>query len=69
MLENVQVIQENGKAKFAVIPFDAYEEICDLLSDEDRLADYLDYLHMQKIKEQNPARLKLAEVKATLELD
>lgn len=69
MLDNVQVIQENGQAKFAVIPFAAYEEVRALLADEDKLADYLDYLHMQKIKQQSPPRLKLAEVKAVLELD
>jgi hypothetical protein len=40
-----------------------------LLADEEKLADYLDYLHMQKVKEQQPARLKLAEVKAALALD
>jgi hypothetical protein len=34
-----------------------------------KLADSLDYLHIQKVKKQQPARLKLAEVKATLALD
>jgi hypothetical protein len=69
MLESVQVIQEEGKAKFAVLPFAVFEEIRALLSDEEKLVDYLDYLHMQKIKGQSPARLTLAEVKASLELD
>lgn len=32
------------------------------------LADFLDDLHMQKVKAQQPARLKLAEVKAALAL-
>lgn len=40
-----------------------------LLTDEEKLADYLDYLHMQQVKAQQPARLKLAEVKAVLALD
>jgi hypothetical protein len=39
------------------------------LADEKRLAGYLDYLHVQKVKEQQPARLKLADVKAALALD
>lgn len=69
MLENVQVLTEDGEAKFAVIPFATFEELRMLLTDEEKLADYLDYLHMQKIKEQQPARLKLAEVKAALDLD
>jgi hypothetical protein len=69
MLENVQVLTEDGEAKFAVIPFATFEELRTLLTDEEKLADYLDYLHMQKVKEQQPARLKLAEVKAALDLD
>jgi hypothetical protein len=35
-----------------------------LLSDEEKLANSLDYLHIQKVKAQQ--RLKLAEVKAAL---
>jgi len=31
-----------------------------LLADAVKLAGYLDYLHMQKVKAQQPARLKLA---------
>jgi hypothetical protein len=69
MLDNVQVLTENGQAKFAVIPFAVYEELRALLTDEEKLADYLDYLHIQKVKAQQPARLKLAEVKAALALD
>ena len=69
MLENVQVLTEDGEAKFAVIPFATFEELRTLLTDEEKLADYLDYLHMQKIKEQQPSRLKLVEVKAALDLD
>jgi len=33
------------------------------------LVDSLDDLHMQTVKAQQPARLKLAEVKAALALD
>ena len=69
MLDNVQVLTEKGQAKFTVIPFAAFEELRALLTDEEKLADYLDYLHMQKVKAQQPARLKLAEVKAALALD
>jgi hypothetical protein len=69
MLDNVQVLTENGQAKFAVIPFAACEELRGLLADAAKLADSLDYLHIQKVKESEPARLKLAEVKAALTLD
>ncbi len=37
--------------------------------DVQAMLHYLDYLHMQKVKEQQPARLKLAEVKAALDFD
>ncbi len=69
MLDNVQTLTENGQAKFAVIPFAAFEEVRALLADEEKLADSLDDLHIQKVKEQQPARLKLAKVKAALALD
>jgi hypothetical protein len=64
MLENVQIITENEQAKFAVIPFAEFQEIQTLLSNPDKLADYLDYLHMQQVKAGSPARLSLAQVKA-----
>ncbi len=62
-------LQKMARTEFAVILFVTFEELSMLLTDEEKLADYLDYLHMQKVKEQQPARLKLAEVKAALDLD
>ena len=53
----------------ATLPGAAFEELRALLADEEKLADSLDYLHMQKVKAQQLARLKLAEVKAALALD
>ena len=54
--------------------FTPFHHIAQLLlgplpADEEKLADSLDDLHMQKVKEQQPVRLKLAEVKAALALD
>lgn len=69
MLEQVQVIRENGQAKFAVIPFEEYVSLKELLADEDKLADYLDYLHMQKVKGQGRQRRSLAEVRRVLDLN
>ena len=69
IFNDVQLLTENGQAKFAVIPFAAFEEVRALLADEEKLADSLDYLHIQKVKEQQPAQLQLAEVKAALALD
>lgn len=63
MLENVQFLSENGEAKFAVIDFKEFQYIRDLLSDEDKLQDYLDYLHMQMVKKQAKKRYTLEEVR------
>ncbi len=55
MLENVQIIQENGANKFALIEFSEFMELKELLSNAEKLEDYLDYLHMQTIKKQDTA--------------
>lgn len=41
----------------------------ELLSDESKLADYLDYLHMQNVKNQAQGCLSLAKVKRELAID
>lgn len=53
MLENVQVIQEKGQNKFAVIDFEEFVLVKDLLSNVEKLEDYLDYLHIQTVKKQD----------------
>jgi hypothetical protein len=68
MLDQVQIIKENEQAKFAVIPFDEYLQAKELLSDEEKLADYLDYLHMQIVKKKDTNRFSLADVEAELGL-
>ena len=69
MLEQVQILEHNGDAKFAVTPFDVYVELRALLSDEEKLADYLDYLHAQNVKAQDSGQHTLAEAKAIFEVD
>jgi len=66
MLQNVQIITEQGKSKFAVIDFEEYLSLKELLSNTEKLQDYLDYLHIQKIKQQNPQWLTLDQVKQSL---
>jgi hypothetical protein len=68
MLEHVQIIEEHGQAKFAVIDFDEYLSIKALLSEPEKLADYLDYLHMQSVKQASSKRYTLAEVKQACDL-
>ena len=66
MLDNVQIINEQGKAKFAIIDFEEFQYIKSLLLDEEKLEDYLDYIHMQKVKKRSSRRLSFEEVQQTL---
>ena len=63
MLENVQIISDNGVAKFAVINFKEYLDIKALLSDTSKLEDYLDYLHIKMVKNKTQKMYSLEEVK------
>lgn len=68
MLENVQILKEKGQSKFAVIDFDEYSYLKSLLSDPVKLQDYLDYLHIQNIKQKAGETFSLSDVKAELGL-
>jgi len=68
MLEHVQISKEHGQAKFAVIDFEEYQAIKALLSEPEKLADYLDYLHMQAVKKVSSKRHTLAEVKQACDI-
>lgn len=50
MLEHLQIMEEHGQAKFGVIDFEEYLSIKALLLEPEKLADYLDYLHLQAVK-------------------
>jgi hypothetical protein len=69
MFDHVQVIKEDEQAKFAVIPFEEYLFLRDLLTDEEKLADYLDYLHIQKVKNSTQQHFSLADIKKELALE
>ena len=69
MFEQVQVIKEDDEAKFAVLPYAEYIRLRELLSDEEQLADYLDYLHMQSIKSESHERVGLNAAKEMLGLN
>jgi len=69
MLENVQIISDNGVAKFAIINFREYLDIKALLSDTSKLEDYLDYLHIKRVKKQTQKMFSLEEVKRELSAD
>ena len=46
-----------------MIPFDEYLRLKDILSNKDKMEDYLDYLYMQNVKAETTKRYSLAEVK------
>ncbi len=68
LLDQVQILQENGQNKFAVIAYDEFCQLKHLLSSEEQLEDLMDLLHMQKIKNKQEPRMDFEEVKKELGL-
>ncbi len=68
MLDQVQLIEDKEQIRFAVIPYDDYLFLKEMLNDPEKLADYLDYLHMQQVKKEENGRFSLAHVKKELTL-
>lgn len=68
MLDQVQLIEDKEQIRFAVIPYDEYLLLKEMLNDPEKLADYLDYLHMQQVKKEENGRFSLADVKKELAL-
>ena len=50
ILDNFQVIKENGIERYAVIDFSEFKKIWEIFSSKEKLQDYLDYLHIQDVK-------------------
>ena len=68
MLDQVQIIKDQDEARFAVIPYEDYLFLRDLLNDQEKLEDYLDYLHVQQVKAESSVRYSLEEVNRMLGL-
>lgn len=66
---HAQIIEENGKPKFAVLPIHQYEAIVDALSDFDNVEDLKDFLKTSKIQLNTKTWHSLEEVKAQLGID
>lgn len=64
--EQIQIIKENDTPKFAVIDYSEFQNIRELLLDEEKLEDYLDYLHMQNVKSESKEMLTFDDVKKQL---
>lgn len=62
IFENYQIIKEGESARFAVVDIDEFNMVKELFSDTQKLEDYLDYLHLQKIKKQSAKRYTLDKV-------
>ena len=69
MFDQVQIIKDHEEARFAVIPYEEYLALRELLTDREKLADYLDYLHAQQVKADNTAWFTLQEAKQLLDLE
>jgi hypothetical protein len=65
---HAQIIEEDGKPKFAVLPIKDYEMLVNELSDFDSVEDLVDYLKALKIKAENNTWHSLEDVKAQLGL-
>ena len=65
---NAQIIQVEGKPKFAVIGFDEYEALQESLASFDTFEDFLDYMHALKTKSETTSWHTLDEVKRELGL-
>lgn len=68
LLENYQVIRENGQERFAVIDFSEFKQVKDIFSSSQKLQDYLDYIHIQEMKQKNEKSYSLLEAKNELSL-
>jgi hypothetical protein len=59
-----------GKAMdWETISYQEYLSLKTILLDEEKLADYLDYLHASRVKKQSARRFSLAEAKEILALE
>jgi len=66
MTLNVQIIQSEGKPKFAVIAYEEYEALQKSLASFDNLEDFLDYVHALKVKSETTTWHSLDDVKREL---
>ena len=68
MILNAQIIQAEGKPKFAVIGFEEYEALQESLASFDSFEDFLDYTHALKTRSETTSWYTLDQVKSELGL-
>ena len=68
MTLQAQIIEADGKPKFAVIDYSAYEALQESMASFDSLEDFLDYIHATKVKQETTTWHLIADVKRELDL-
>lgn len=66
LLDNYQVIKENGNERFAVIDFYEFKQAKEIISNTAKLQDYLDYLHIKELKKHDEKVYSLNEAMSEL---
>lgn len=66
---NAQIIEENGKPKFAMLPIGEYEALLNELSEFDSLENLSDYLTAVRVKAETETWHSLEGVKAQLGIE
>ncbi|GAB3501093.1 hypothetical protein GCM10027341_27420 [Spirosoma knui] len=68
MTLNAQIIQSEGKPKFAVITYEEYQALEKSLASFDSLEDFFDYVHALNVKNETTTWHSLEEVKKEIGL-
>ncbi|ACT94933.1 hypothetical protein [Dyadobacter fermentans] len=66
---HAQIIEEDGKPKFAVLPIEVYDALQMVLSEFDSFEDLSDFLSALNVKAEAKTWHSLEEVKTQLEID
>jgi hypothetical protein len=62
MLDNYQIINEDGQPRYAVIDYSELMDVRLLLDDPEKLEDYLDFMLIQRIKSECNEYVSLEEI-------
>ncbi len=68
LLENYQIIKQGDSDRFAIIDIAEFQKVRELLSNAEKLQDYLDYLHIQEVKNKKDKMYSIEEAKNMLNL-
>lgn len=66
---HAQIIKENGKPKFAVLPIVVYDALRTVLFEFDSVEDFSDFLTAMRAKAETKTWYSLDDVKAQLKIE